>query len=88
MDIGCGNGRFFIHSAVDKAENKSHLYLWQPENGAPTLLQTTAGTDGFRNFAWLPDSTGVFFNLGRMELWKFEVEAESLILIASSTHNE
>ncbi len=87
MDIGCGNGRFFIYSAVDEDENKSYLYLWQPESGQPTLLHTTAGTDGFRNFAWLPDSTGVYFNLGRMELWKFEVETESLTVVASSAGN-
>ena len=83
-----GDGRFFIYSAVDEAAKQSHLYLWQPESNAPTLLHTAEGTDGFRNFTWLPDSTGVYFNLGRMELWKFEVEAESLTLIASSAHNE
>jgi hypothetical protein len=80
-----GDGRFFIYSTVDEAANQSHLYLWQPENGVPILLQTAVGTDGFRNFAWLPDGTAVYFNLGRTELWKLEVEAESLTLIASSS---
>ena len=80
-----GDGRFFIYSTVDEAANQSHLYLWQPENGAPMLLQTAVGTNGFRNFAWLPDSTAVYFNLGRMELWKLEAEAKSLTLIASSS---
>ncbi|MAU01455.1 MAG: hypothetical protein CL608_30310 [Anaerolineaceae bacterium] len=79
-----GDGRFFIYSAVDEAENRSYLYLWHPESDAPTLLHTAGGTDGFRNFAWLPGSTGVYFNLGQTELWKFEVETESLTLIASS----
>lgn len=78
------DGRFFIYSAVDEAENKSHLYLWQPENDVPTLIHTAVGTDGFRNFTWLPDSTGLYFNLGQTELWKFEVETESLTLITSS----
>lgn len=82
-----GDGRFFIYSAVDEAENKSYLYLWQSENDAPTLLHSGAGTDGFRNFAWLPDSTGVYFNLGQMELWKFEVETKSPTLIASSAED-
>ena len=79
-----GDGRYFIYSAVDEAENKSIVYLWQPGSAAPTLLHIATGTDGFRNFTWLPDSTGVYFNLGRMELWKFEVETDSLTLIASS----
>jgi hypothetical protein len=79
-----GDGRFFIYSAVDEAENKSYLYLWQPDSDVPTLLHTAVGSDGFHNFTWLPDSTGVYFNLGRIELWKFEVETESLILIASA----
>ncbi|MCB9009856.1 MAG: hypothetical protein H6656_21220 [Ardenticatenaceae bacterium] len=82
-----GDGRFFIYSAVNEAENQSHLYLWRPESGAPILLHTAAGTDGFRNFAWLPDSTAVYFNLGQTELWNFEVETESLTLIASSAEN-
>ncbi|MBK8901990.1 MAG: hypothetical protein IPM53_12455 [Anaerolineaceae bacterium] len=79
-----GDGRYFIYSSVDDATNQSHLTLWQPENGAPMLLQTAVGSDGFRNFAWLPDSTGVYFNFGRTELWKFAVETESLMLIASA----
>ncbi len=79
-----GDGRFFIYGAVDEAENQSYLYLWQPESDAPTLLHTAVGTDGFHNFAWLPDSTCVYFNFGQMELWKFEVETEALTLIASS----
>ncbi|MBK8901993.1 MAG: PQQ-like beta-propeller repeat protein [Anaerolineaceae bacterium] len=79
-----GDGRYLIYSSVDDAANQSHLTLWQPENGAPMLLQTAVGSDGFRNFAWLPDSTGVYFNLGRTELWKFAVETESLTLIATS----
>ncbi len=78
-----GDGRFFIYSTVDEAANQSHLYLWQPENGVPMLLQTAVGIDGFSNFAWMPDSTGVYFNFGQMELWKFAVEIESLTLIAS-----
>jgi hypothetical protein len=82
-----GDGRFFIYSAVDEAENRSYLCLWQPGSDAPTLLHTAASPEGFRNFAWLPDSTGVYFNLGQMELWKFEVETESLTLIASSKEN-
>lgn len=80
-----GDGRFFIYSTEDEAANQSHLYLWRPENGAPMLLQTAVGTDGFGNFAWMPDSTGVYFNFGRMELWRFSVETESLSLIASAT---
>jgi hypothetical protein len=80
-----GDGRFFIYSTVDEAANQSHLYLWQPGNGAPMLRQTAVGTDGFRNFAWMPDSTAVYFNLGQTELWKLEDEAESLTLIASSS---
>jgi len=83
-----GDGRFFIYSTVNEAANQSHLYLWQPENGVRVLLQTAVGSDGFRNFAWLPDSTGVYFNFGQMELWKFAVEIETLILIASSAENE
>ena len=79
-----GDGRFFIYNTVDETNKQSHLYLWQPENDAPTLLQSAEGTDGFRNFAWLPDSSGVYFNWGRAELWQFEVETESLSLIASS----
>ena len=82
-----GDGRFFIYSAVDEAENKSYAYLWQPESGVPILLHAADGTDGFGNFAWLPDSTGVYFNLGREELWKFEVESELLTLIASSAED-
>jgi hypothetical protein len=79
-----GDGRFFIYSTVDETNNQSNLYLWRPEINSPTLLQSAAGTDGFRNFAWLPDSSGVYFNLGQTELWKFEAETESLSLIASS----
>jgi len=79
-----GDGRFFIYSAVDETANQSYLYLWRPDNDTPALLHTSAGTDGFRNLTWLPDSTSVYFNLGRMELWKLEVETESLSLIASS----
>ncbi|MCB8979994.1 MAG: hypothetical protein H6657_21500 [Ardenticatenaceae bacterium] len=78
------DGRFFIYSTVDEVANQSYLYLWQAEYGVPILLQTAVGTDGFRNFAWLPDSTAVYFNFGRAELWKFSVEAESLTLIASA----
>ena len=79
------DGRFFIHSTVDEAANRSYLYLWQPENGAPILLQTAIGTDSFRNFAWMPDSTAVYFNFGHTELWKLEAENKSLNLIASAT---
>ncbi|WP_420644656.1 TolB family protein [Candidatus Leptofilum sp.] len=79
------DGRTFIYSAVDEAENQSRLYLWQPEATAPTLLVTAEGTDGFQNFAWLPDSTAVYFNFGRTELWKFEVANQGLSLIASAT---
>lgn len=83
-----GDGRFFIYSTVDEAANQSHLTLWQPENGAPLLLQTAVGSDGFRNFAWMPDSTAVYFNLGRTELWKVAIETETLTLIASSVQNQ
>ena len=82
-----GDGRFFIYSAVDEAENKSYVYLWQPESGAPTLLHAAEGTNGFRNFTWLPDSFGVYFNLGQVELWKFDLDTASLALIANSNNN-
>lgn len=57
-------------------------------NEPATLLTTAEGTDGFQNFAWLPDGTAVYFNFGRTELWKFEVASNTLSLIASTDQNE
>ena len=82
------DGRFFIYSTVDEANNQSHLTLWQPEASEPTLLTTAEGTNGFQNFAWLPDGTAVYFNFGRTELWKFEVATHALSLIASTDQSE
>jgi hypothetical protein len=82
------DGRFFIYSTLDEANNQSHLHLWQPEASEPTLLTTAEGTDGFQNFAWLPDGTAVYFNFGRTELWKYEVATNALSLIASTNSSE
>ena len=82
------DGRFFIYSTVDEAATQSHLTLWQTEASEPTLLATAEGIDGFQNFAWLPDSTAVYFNFGRTELWKFEVATHALSLIANAEQSE
>ena len=82
------DGRFFIYSTVDEANNQSQLTLWQPEASQPTLLTTAEGTDGFQNFAWLLDGTAVYFNFGRTELWKYEVATNALTLIASTEPSE
>jgi hypothetical protein len=82
------DGRFFIYSTVDEANNQSQLHLWKPDASQPTLLTTAEGSGGFQNFAWLPDGTAVYFNFGRTELWNFEVTPNALSLIASTDSGE
>ena len=77
-----GNGRYFIYNALDDSIGASYLYLWQPESGVLELIYSADSTDAFGSFAWLPDSSGVYFNLGREALCKRTLLAVIPIVLA------
>jgi hypothetical protein len=78
------DGRYFIYNALDDSIGASYLYLWQPESGVPQLIHSTASTSPFDNFAWMPDGSRVYFNLGNEALWSYEIETADLSLIATT----
>ncbi len=77
------DGRTFVYNALDDSIGASYLYLWQPESGLPQLVQATTSEAASTNFAWMPDSSRVYYNLGNQELWSLTAETAELNLIAS-----
>jgi Tol biopolymer transport system component len=74
------DGRYFVYSAFDEAAAASYLYLWWPGDGEPTLIHATASNEPFNHFAWMPDSSGFYFNAKRTytELWWYRVETAEI----------
>ena len=77
------DGRYFLYNALDDSIGASYLYLWQPESGVPQLVQAAASEAAFTNFAWMPESNRVYYNLGNQELWALDVATVETSLIAS-----
>ncbi len=74
------NGRYFVYSAFDETTSASYLYLWQPDSGEPTLIHATASDEPLSSFAWMPDSSGFYFNAAGVytELWWYGVETAEI----------
>lgn len=71
----------FVYFAHDPDVGANYLYLWHPQNGAPTLIHSGSASEPvISDLTWLPDGSGFYFTQ-QGEIWQYDVDTNQAYAI-------